>query len=53
MSLDRSLKVSGGTAKVRSVLNRAERIDKLASDKKLDKAKGGALGLPKTRVPKK
>jgi small basic protein (TIGR04137 family) len=53
MSLDRSLRTSGGQAKTRSVFTRAERVDKMASDKKLDKAKSGALGLPKTRVPKK
>ncbi len=53
MSLDRSLRSAGGQSKVRSVLTRAERIDKMAADKKLDKDKSGALGLPKTRVPKK
>jgi len=53
MSLDRSLKISGGTAKVRSVLSRAERVAKMTTDKKIDTAKHGALGIPKTRVPKK
>ncbi len=53
MSLDRSLRVAGGQAKVRSVMTRAERVAKMAGDKKLDTGKHGALGLPKTRVPKK
>ncbi len=53
MSLDRSLRVAGGQAKVRSVMTRAERVDKMAADKKIDKAKSGVLGIPKTRVPKK
>jgi small basic protein (TIGR04137 family) len=53
MSLDRSLRTDGGQAKVRSVMTRAERIGRMISDKKIDKEKSGALGIPKTRVPKK
>jgi small basic protein (TIGR04137 family) len=53
MSIDRSLKISGGNATIRSVMTRAERIEKMVSEKKLDKEKGSALGIPKTRVPKK
>ncbi len=50
MSLDRSLKTSGKLSQKRSVLTRAERIAKLSETKRLDPAKGQALGLPKTRV---
>lgn len=53
MSLDRSMRTSGGQAKVRSVYTRAERVEKMVTDRKLDKEKSGALGLPKTRVSKK
>ncbi len=53
MSIDRSLKISGGNATIRSVMTRAERIEKMVSEKKLDKENGSALGIPKTRVPKK
>jgi len=53
MSLDRSLKVSGGNASIRSVFTRAERVAKMIAEKKLDGEKGAALGMPKTRVPKK
>lgn len=52
MSLDRSLRVSAGMAGTRSVLTRAERIAKLVADRKIDTAKNGALGIPKTRVGK-
>ena len=52
MSIDRSLKTKGGLSKVRSVYTRAERVTKMAADKKIDPAKSGALGLPKTRVTK-
>jgi small basic protein (TIGR04137 family) len=53
MSLDRSLKTSGSLATTRSVLTRAERIAKLAADKKFDPKKDKALGLPKTLVGKR
>jgi small basic protein (TIGR04137 family) len=52
MSLDRSLRVAGGMSKKRSVLTRAERVAKMAADKKIDTNKHGALGIPKTRVGK-
>jgi small basic protein (TIGR04137 family) len=52
MSLDRSLKISGGMASKRSVLTRAERIAKMTADKKFDAKKNRPLGLPKTLVPK-
>lgn len=53
MSLDRSLKVKGGMAGVRSVYTRAERIEKMVADKKFDKSKSSPMGLPKTRVSAK
>lgn len=50
MSMDRSLKIkSGGTAN-RSVYTRAERLAKLAAEKKNTNPK--ALGLAKTRITK-
>ncbi len=52
MSLDRSLKTKGNLAAKRSVLTRAERIDKLVEDKRIDPKNPKALGLPKTLVPK-
>lgn len=52
MSIDRSLKTKGGLAKTRSVYTRAERVAKMAADKKIDPNKSGALGIPKTRVGK-
>lgn len=48
MSLDASLKIKGGLAGKRSVLTRAERVAKLAADKKINTKKDGALGLRKT-----
>ncbi|MCE2967808.1 MAG: small basic protein [Phycisphaerales bacterium] len=54
MSIDRSLKSSGGMSQTRSVLTRDERIAKMVADQKMDLKKNGkALGLPKTRVGKK
>lgn len=47
MSLDRSLKASGGLAKHRNVLTRAERIAKLSGLSKFDSKTGSPLGLPK------
>jgi len=47
MSLDRSLKTSGGLSRHRNVLSRAERIDKLAKKSQFNKAEGDPLGLPK------
>ncbi|MEO0511986.1 MAG: small basic protein [Planctomycetota bacterium] len=48
MSIDRSLKTSGNLASVRSVMTRAERIEKLKTDGKFDPKKNVPLGLPKT-----
>ena len=51
MTLDKSLKVSGGAIKTRNVLTRVERIKRL---KELDRWNEGdpVLGIPKTRVVK-
>lgn len=50
MSLSRSLKTSGNLAGKRSVMTRAERIEKLTGDRKFDPSKHKPLGLPKTHV---
>jgi len=52
MSLDPSLKTHGTLAGVRSVLTRAERIERMKTDKKWDEKKS-PMGIPKTRVGKK
>lgn len=51
MTLDKSLKVSGGAIKSRNVLTRVERIKRL---KELDRWNEGdpVMGIPKTRVVK-
>lgn len=51
MTLDKSLKVSGGAIKTRNVLTRVERIKRM---QELDRWKEGdpVLGMPKTRVLK-
>jgi small basic protein (TIGR04137 family) len=53
MSLDRSLKISASLSGKRSVMTRAERIQKLLGEKKYDVSKDKALGLAKTLVPTK
>ncbi|MGQ0627023.1 MAG: small basic protein [Phycisphaerales bacterium] len=52
MSIDPSLKSSGGMSTNRSVLTRAERITKMVESKKMDPKNLKALCLPKTRVGK-
>jgi len=52
MTMDRSLKTSGGMARVRSVLTRAERIAKMKEQENFDPEKDSPLGLPKTKVPR-
>jgi small basic protein (TIGR04137 family) len=52
MSIDRSLKTSAKLTGKRSVMTRAERIAKMIEDKKMEKGKGRALGLPKTLFAK-
>lgn len=51
MTLDKSLKVSGGAIQTRNVLTRVERLKRL---KELDRWSEGdpVLGIPKTRVVK-
>ncbi len=51
MTLDKSLKVAGGSIKNRNVLTRVERIKRLTE---LERWKEGdpVLGIPKTRVVK-
>jgi small basic protein (TIGR04137 family) len=48
MSLDRSLRTSGGLTQHRSVLKRNERIEKLKATANFDPAKKPVLGLVKT-----
>ncbi len=50
MSVDRTLKVSGGLLRARSVLTRAERIALLTEEGKFDPEEDSPLGLPKVRV---
>lgn len=50
MSLDRSLKTAGNLSGKRSVMTRAERVEKLKNDKKFDPKSDTPLGLPKTHV---
>lgn len=51
MTIDKSLKIRRGMARIRSVFTRAERIERLKAS---DRWKEGddVLGLPKVRVPK-
>lgn len=50
MSIDRSLRTGGGLASKRSVLKRAERVEKTKSTTGTDYSKKPVLGIPKTRV---
>lgn len=52
MSLDPSLRVAQSLAGKRSVMTRAERIQKMLADKKFDLKKDKALGIAKTLVGK-
>ena len=47
MSIDSSLKTSGGLTRHRNVLSRAERIEKLTEKGAFDSAESDPLGLPK------
>lgn len=53
MSLDRSLKIKGQLEGVRTVMTRAERVEKLIADKRINPEKRPVLGLPKTHVVQK
>ena len=50
MTMDRTLKISGGLLRNRSVLTRAERIKQLTDEGKFDPESESVLGLPKVRV---
>jgi small basic protein (TIGR04137 family) len=50
MTLDRSLKISGGLMRQRSVLTRAERIAVLTEEGDFDAQKDSPLGLRKVKV---
>lgn len=50
MSIHSSLRTGGSLVEKRSVLTRAERIEKLLAQKKMPKDEKKALGLPKVRV---
>ncbi len=49
MTIDKSLKVKAGMIKVRNVLTRGERLEKLKQAEKLPDG-SSPLGLPKVRV---
>jgi small basic protein (TIGR04137 family) len=51
MTIDKSLKVKGGMIKVRNVLTRGERLEKLKEAERFG-ADSSPLGLPKVRVLK-
>lgn len=51
MTIDKTLKVRKGLGRVRSVLTRAERLEKLKEAERW-KAGSSPLGLPKVRVSK-
>lgn len=50
MSIDPSLKIKGGLSGKRSVYTRAERVEILKAERKIDPKTGKALGLPKVRI---
>lgn len=50
MTMDRTLKLHGGLIRARSVLSRAERIQRLIEEGKFDPERDSPLGLPKVRV---
>jgi small basic protein (TIGR04137 family) len=51
MTIDKSLRVRRGLIKNRSVLSRAERLEKLKADERWQEG-DSPLGLPKVRVTK-
>ena len=50
MTMDRTLKLSGGLLRTRSVLTRAERIEMLTEEGRFDPDEDSPLGLPKVKV---
>jgi small basic protein (TIGR04137 family) len=51
MTIDKSLKIHGGTVRARNVLTRAERLAKLKEAERWQEG-DSVLGLPKVLVPK-
>ena len=51
MTIDKSLKIRRGLMRTRSVLNRAERLERLKATDRWQEGES-PLGLPKVRVPK-
>jgi small basic protein (TIGR04137 family) len=51
MTIDKTLRVAKGLARARSVLNRAERLEKLKEQERWSEGKP-VFGLPKVRVRK-
>ena len=50
MTMDRTLKQHGGLIRTRSVLTRAERIERLIDEEKFDPETNSPLGLPKVKI---
>jgi len=51
MTIDKSLKIKAGAAKMRNVMTRAERLQKLMDTDRWNEG-DPVYGLPKVRVPK-
>ena len=51
MTIDKSLKIKAGAAKMRNVMTRAERLTKLIETERWSEG-DPVYGLPKVRVPK-
>lgn len=51
MTIDKSLKIKAGSAKMRNVMTRAERLQKLMDTDRWQEG-DPVYGLPKVRVPK-
>ncbi|PHR92067.1 MAG: small basic protein [Blastopirellula sp.] len=52
MTIDSSLKIKRGGLSNRSVLKRAERLEKMKQDGTFDESTDSPLGIPKTKVLK-
>lgn len=52
MTIDKSLKVSAGLVRARSVLTRAERLETLKDQERWSEGEDSVFGLPKVRVKK-
>jgi small basic protein (TIGR04137 family) len=51
MTIDKSLKIKAGSAKMRNVMTRAERLAKLIETERWTEG-DSVYGMPKVRVPK-